>query len=310
MFMLMQEEQYKDHVRKLRNIKPSVDSGLKKPPMTSIPRVRLNHFFMKHLIEILNICIKEKPKSQLNSIIHANNNERNGILDYVYSCSCFSKGKDNPKSETVNFWFPKVNNLHIIIRIQETANCKNRAKNHIISPSRHMNLQLQRKIDEENHLIIKKLLEIENKSVMSKKAVKLPSFQSHLHGFKSLNFSNRRNDYNRIKNENQKLISKLKNTKSAIDSMKLREHVQKQRRFKKILSQHISVSQMIENSRQEEMSYLYRYKIAYSSNGPPEGFLSSKNTPRFKRIADQMIKQESEHMISERIKNWKTTMFK
>jgi hypothetical protein len=173
----------------------------------------------------------------------------------------------------------------------------------VTSPARHTNLSLQKKIDEENHIIIKKLLEIENKSIMSKKAVQLPAFNSNNHGFRSLNFSNRKNDYNRIRNENSKFIAKLQSTKSAINSMNLREHVQRQRKLRKMLSRHTPVSQMIENSRYKACITMYRYKIAYSSNGPSPGFLSSKNTPRFKRIGDQMLKHENERMISQRMKN-------
>jgi hypothetical protein len=58
---------------------------------------------------------------------------------------------------------------------------------------------------------------------------------------------------------------------------------------------------MIENS---------RYKIAYSSLCPAPGFLSSKNTPRYKKIADEMLRQEKQHIITERIKNWRSNRFR
>lgn len=176
----------------------------------------------------------------------------------------------------------------------------------VISPSRHQNLQLQKRIEEENHLIIKKLLEIENKPFNVKKFSKAnTSHTSDLSGtkfknFKSLNYVTRKNDYNRIKNENMRIISKIQNVKSAINSLNLRDHMRRHNKLKKLIGKNTSISQMIENS---------RYKIAYSSYCPTPGFLSTKNTPRFKRIADQMLKEEGEHMIAEKMKNWKRSVF-
>ena len=94
------------------------------------------------------------------------------------------------------------------------------------------------------------------------------------------------NDYNRIKDENMRIISKIQNVKSAINSMNLKDHNRKHSRLKRLISKNISISQMIENS---------RYKIAYSSYWPAPGFLSTKNTPRYQKLADSMMKMENEH---------------
>ena len=96
-----------------------------------------------------------------------------------------------------------------------------------------------------------------------------------------------------------RIITKIQNVKSAINSMNLKDHSRKHNKLKKLISKNISISQMIENS---------RYKIAYSSYCPAPGFLSTKNTPRYKKLADSMMKMENEHLISEKIKNWKKSI--
>lgn len=96
-----------------------------------------------------------------------------------------------------------------------------------------------------------------------------------------------------------RIITKIQNVKSAINSMHLKDHSRRHSRLKKLISKNISISQMIENS---------RYKIAYSSFCPTPGFLSTKNTPRYQKLADKMIKMENEHLISEKIKNWKKSI--
>lgn len=83
-----------------------------------------------------------------------------------------------------------------------------------------------------------------------------PSENSKYKTFKSLNYVLRKNDYNRIKAENMKIIQKIQNVKSNINFTDLRHHARQQDKFKKLISRGPSISQMIENS---------RYKIAFSS---------------------------------------------
>lgn len=97
-----------------------------------------------------------------------------------------------------------------------------------------------------------------------------------------------------------RIITKIQNVKSAINSKGLKDHSRRHSQLKKLISKNISISQMIENS---------RYKIAYSSFCPAPGFLSTKNTPRYQKLADKMIKMENDHLISEKIKNWKKSIF-
>lgn len=74
--------------------------------------------------------------------------------------------------------------------------------------------------------------------------------------FRSLNWVSRKNDYNRIKSENMRMISKIQNVKSVIDTMNIKQHQRQQDKLRKLIQKNTSISQMIENS---------RYKIAYSS---------------------------------------------
>ena len=152
-------------------------------------------------------------------------------------------------------------------------------------------------------MIIRRLLEIEGKPLRRKKMSNhsaLNPLEYEGGKFKSLNYVTRKNDYNRIKNENMRIISKIQNVKSDINSMNLRNHIQKQNKLKKLITKNSSISQMIENS---------RYKIAYSSFCPTPGFLSTKNTPRFKKIADQMLQEENKNIYT-KIKNWNVSVFK
>ena len=130
------------------------------------------------------------------------------------------------------------------------------------TPFRQHNMQLQKRIEEENHMIIKKLLEIDNKHSLlaSHKANSgvqhFPNPHNKKKTFRSLNWVSRKNDYNRIKSENMRMISKIQNAKSALNNLSLKQHQKEQNKLKKLIKKNTSVSQMIENS---------RYKIAYSS---------------------------------------------
>ena len=68
-----------------------------------------------------------------------------------------------------------------------------------VSPSRHQNVLLQKRIVEENHMIIKKLLEIENKSVYKGRKGYKPGYSNlsdqsfiKFKNFKSLNYVQRK----------------------------------------------------------------------------------------------------------------------
>ncbi|CAI2365092.1 unnamed protein product [Moneuplotes crassus] len=265
MFMVMQEEQYKFHMQRLKNMKPAIDSGLKRN-------------------QNLSLVQPDKVPQKMNATMYSSKNsarnqplsERNKIKN---KRTAFTSNSPRGKARS-NFRMNK--------KIPQ-----------FVSPSRHLNLQLQRKIDEENHMIIKKLLEVESTNQGNMKNTSLPNVNSRMLAFKSLNYVTRKNDYNRIKDENMKLVNKIQNVKSAINTMNLKQHARNQRKLKKLLNKNTSVSQMIENS---------RYKIAYSSFCPTPGFLSTKNTPRYQKVANQMLENENTSLIGEKMKNWKTNV--
>lgn len=124
-------------------------------------------------------------------------------------------------------------------------------------------MHVQKRIEEENHMIIKKLLEIDTKHSLLASQHSGPAAVQHFPNpnnkkrkFRSLNWVSRKNDYNRIKSENMRMISKIQNARSAINNISMKQHQQQHNKLKKLIKKNTSVSQMIENS---------RYKIAYSS---------------------------------------------